>query len=50
MKILKTIFGGGAEKLVESVGGVLDNLSPLRKCLRRREHHMNPGGLQSIAF
>ena len=27
MKILKTIFGGGAEKLVESVGGVLDNLS-----------------------
>ncbi len=27
MKILKTLFGGGAEKLVESVGGVLDNLS-----------------------
>ena len=27
MKILKTIFGGGADKLVESVGGVLDNLS-----------------------
>jgi hypothetical protein len=27
MKILKTIFGGGAEKLVETVGGVLDNLS-----------------------
>ena len=27
MKILKTIFGGGAEKLVEYVGGVLDNLS-----------------------
>ena len=27
MKILKTIFGGGAEKLVESVGCVLDNLS-----------------------
>ena len=27
MKILQTIFGGGADKLVESVGGVLDNLS-----------------------
>ena len=27
MKILKTIFGGGADKLVETVGGVLDNLS-----------------------
>jgi hypothetical protein len=27
MKILKTIFGGGADKLVESVGGVLDNLN-----------------------
>ena len=27
MKILKTIFGDGAGKLVESVGGVLDNLS-----------------------
>ena len=27
MKILPTIFGGGADKLVESVGGVLDNLS-----------------------
>jgi len=27
MKILKTIFGDGASKLVESVGGVLDNLS-----------------------
>ena len=27
MKILKTIFGGGAEKIIESVGGVLDNLS-----------------------
>ena len=27
MKILKTIFGGGAEKLGESGGGVLDNLS-----------------------
>jgi len=27
MKILKTLFGVGAEKLVESVGGVLDNLS-----------------------
>ena len=27
MKILKTIFGGGADKLVESVGGVLDSLS-----------------------
>jgi|TARA_R110001606_G_scaffold343824_1_gene492426 hypothetical protein len=27
MKLLKTIFGDGAGKLVESVGGVLDNLS-----------------------
>ena len=27
MKILKTIFGDGAGQLVESVGGVLDNLS-----------------------
>jgi len=27
MGILNKIFGGGAEKLVESVGGVLDNLS-----------------------
>ena len=27
MKILKTIFGDGAGKLVESVGGVLDSLS-----------------------
>jgi hypothetical protein len=27
MKVLKTIFGDGASKLVESVGGVLDNLS-----------------------
>ena len=27
MKILQTIFGGGADKLVEAVGGVLDNLS-----------------------
>ena len=27
MRILKTIFGGGADKLVETVGGVLDNLS-----------------------
>ena len=27
MKILKTLFGDGAGKLVESVGGVLDNLS-----------------------
>ena len=27
MKILKTIFGGSAEKLIDSVGGVLDNLS-----------------------
>jgi hypothetical protein len=27
MKIIKTIFGGGADKLVETVGGVLDNLS-----------------------
>ena len=27
MKILQPIFGGGADKLVESVGGVLDNLS-----------------------
>tara|TARA_A100000172_G_C3030710_1_gene106567 strand:- start:581 stop:973 length:393 start_codon:yes stop_codon:yes gene_type:complete len=27
MKILKTIFGGSTEKLIDSVGGVLDNLS-----------------------
>jgi len=27
MKLLKTLFGDGASKLVESVGGVLDNLS-----------------------
>ena len=27
MKILKTIFGDGAGQLVDSVGGVLDNLS-----------------------
>ena len=27
MKLLKTLFGDGAGKLVESVGGVLDNLS-----------------------
>jgi len=26
MKLLKTIFGGGAGELVESVGGVLDDL------------------------
>ena len=27
MKLINKIFGGGAEKLIESVGGVLDNLS-----------------------
>ena len=27
MKLLKTIFGGGAGKLVESIGGVVDSLS-----------------------
>ena len=27
MKLLNKIFGGGAEKLIDSVGGVLDNLS-----------------------
>ena len=27
MKLINKIFGGGAEKLVESVGGVLDSLS-----------------------
>ena len=27
MRILNNIFGGGAEKLIDSVGGVLDNLS-----------------------
>ena len=27
MKLLKTIFGGGAQDLIKDVGGVLDNLS-----------------------
>ena len=27
MKLINKIFGGGAEKLVESVGGILDSLS-----------------------
>ena len=27
MKLINKIFGGGAEKLIDSVGGVLDNLT-----------------------
>ena len=49
MKILKTLFGGGAEKLVESVGGVLDNLSTskeekLEAKRKIKELMVNPSG------
>jgi len=31
MKLINKIFGGGAEKLIDSVGGVLDNLSTTKE-------------------
>jgi hypothetical protein len=44
MKVLKTIFGDGASKLVESVGGVLDNLSTSKEeKLEARTNGKSPG-------
>ena len=44
MSIIGKIFSGGAGELVESVGGVLDNLTTSKEEKLAAKHKMKEGG------